>query len=33
MPSEFISDIPEELLEADVWNGGEVRKPLLEIDF
>ena len=33
MPSEFISDIREELLEADVWNGGEVRKPLLEIDF
>ncbi len=33
MPSEFISDIPEELIEADSWNGGEVRRPLLEIDF
>lgn len=33
MPSEFISDIPDELIEADTWNGGEVRRPLLEIDF
>jgi DNA helicase-2/ATP-dependent DNA helicase PcrA len=33
MPSEFISDIPEELIEADTWNGGEIRRPLLEIDF
>ncbi len=34
LPSEFISDIPEHLIEEDVWSGGETgRRPLLEIDF
>jgi DNA helicase II / ATP-dependent DNA helicase PcrA len=32
MPSEFISDIPDNLIE-DNWTGGSGRKPLLEIDF
>ena len=32
MPSEFITDIPENLIE-DNWTDGSGRKPLLEIDF
>lgn len=32
MPSEFITDIPENLIE-DNWASGSGRKPLLEIDF
>jgi DNA helicase II / ATP-dependent DNA helicase PcrA len=32
MPSEFITDIPEELME-DNWSSGTGRRPLLEIDF
>ena len=35
MPSEFIADIPSELIEEDVWsdNPHSGRRPLLEIDF
>jgi DNA helicase II / ATP-dependent DNA helicase PcrA len=33
MPSEFISDIPEHLLEEDKWSETPGRRPLLEIDF
>jgi DNA helicase-2/ATP-dependent DNA helicase PcrA len=34
MPSEFISDIPNNLIEEDSWGeGGGMRRPLLEIDF
>jgi DNA helicase II / ATP-dependent DNA helicase PcrA len=32
MPSEFIADIPEDLIE-DSWTGSSGRRPLLEIDF
>ena len=34
MPSEFISDIPQELIEEDAWSDdSRPRRPLLEIDF
>ncbi|MSR87913.1 MAG: ATP-dependent DNA helicase PcrA [Candidatus Zambryskibacteria bacterium] len=36
MPSQFIFDIPQELIKEDVWNENDEhrpRKPLLEIDF
>lgn len=33
MPSEFISDIPEHLLEEEKWSTPHGRRPLLEIDF
>ncbi len=34
MPSQFISDIPQELLDEDAWSEGDrPRRPLLEIDF
>lgn len=34
MPSQFITDIPQELIEEDAWSDSErPRRPLLEIDF